>query len=201
VTQEDDVRSLPERLTYGNVTATLALFVALGGTSYAVTQLPRISVGGAQIKPSAVGASELRRGSVASRALRNRSVALRDISASARAALKGAKGDPGPPGVAYRAVVNSGGGTIRGNAVATDHQGGSGRYSVAFDRDVSGCAATATLTDAQKGSSACVARASWRSWWPSRTPEPALLRGCRNDGARGTRTPDLLSAMQARLAV
>jgi hypothetical protein len=151
VTQEDDVRRLRERLTYGNVTATLALFVALGGTSYAVTQLPRNSVGGAQIKPSAVGASELRRGSVASRALRNRSVALRDISASARTALKGAKGDPGPPGVAYRAVVNSGGGTVRGNAVATDHQGGSGRYSVAFDRDVSGCVATATLTDAQNG--------------------------------------------------
>jgi hypothetical protein len=145
------VRRLRERLTYGNVTGTLALFIALGGTSYAVAQLPRNSVGPAQIKRSAVGASELRRGSVASRAIRNRSVALRDISSGARSALKGAKGDPGQPGVAYRAVVNSGGGTFRGNAVTTNHQGGSGRYSVAFDRDVSGCVATATLTDAQNG--------------------------------------------------
>ena len=40
---------------------------------------------------------------------------------------------------------------MRGNAVTTDHQGGSGRYSVAFDRDVSGCVATATWTDAQNG--------------------------------------------------
>jgi hypothetical protein len=151
VTEEDDMRTLRERLTYGNVTATLALFVALGGTSYAVTQLPRNSVGAAQIERSAVGASELRRGAVTSRALRNRSVALRDISRGARSALEGAKGDPGAPGVAYRAVVNSGGGLVRGNAVATTHQGGSGSYSVAFDRDVSGCVATATLTDAQNG--------------------------------------------------
>ncbi len=54
--------------------------------------------------------------------------------------------------MAYRAVVNSGGGPVRGNAVTVDHQqGGSGRYTVAFDRDVSGCVATATLTDAQMG--------------------------------------------------
>ena len=69
-----------------------ALFVALGGTSYAVAQLPRNSVGAAQIERSAVGASELRRGAVRSRALRNRSVALRDISPGARSALRGAKG-------------------------------------------------------------------------------------------------------------
>jgi hypothetical protein len=145
------VRRLRQRLTYGNVTATLALFVALGGTSYAVAQLPRNSVGSAQIERGAVGASELRRSAVSSRKIRNRSIELRDITDGARAALKGAKGDPGTPGVAYRAVVNSGGGVVRGNAVTTDHQGGSGRYSVAFDRDVSSCVATATLTDAQNG--------------------------------------------------
>ena len=50
-----------------------------------------------------------------------------------------------------RAVINSGGGLVRGNALTTDHQGASGRYSVAFDRDVSGCVATATLSDAQNG--------------------------------------------------
>jgi len=151
VTREDDVARLRQPFTYGNVTATLALFVALGGTSYAVSQLPRDSVGAAQIKRSAVGASELRRGAVSSRVVRNRSLALRDISRRARAALRGAKGDPGAPGVAFRAVINSGGGTVRGNAVTTDHQGGSGRYAVAFDRDVSGCVATATLSDAQNG--------------------------------------------------
>ena len=44
------MRRVRDRLSYGNVVATLALFIALGGTSYAVTQLPRNSVGAPQIK-------------------------------------------------------------------------------------------------------------------------------------------------------
>src|SRR5205807_3100570 len=42
------------RLTYANVMSTLAVFIALGGASYAVTQLPANSVGTAQIKRHAV---------------------------------------------------------------------------------------------------------------------------------------------------
>ena len=38
-----------ERLTYGNVMATVALFVGLGGTSYALT-LPKKSVGSRELK-------------------------------------------------------------------------------------------------------------------------------------------------------
>jgi hypothetical protein len=37
------------RLTYANVIASLALFVALGGTGYAALRLPRNSVGPAQM--------------------------------------------------------------------------------------------------------------------------------------------------------
>lgn len=144
-------------MTYGNVTATLAVFLALGGTSYAVTQLPRDSVGATQIRRGAIGSSELRRNAVSSTAIRNRSVALEDISRGARASLRGAKGDAGPrgnagpPGVTYRAVVNSGGGLVRGNATTSNHQGGSGRYAIGFPIDVSGCVATATLSDARNG--------------------------------------------------
>ena len=48
--------------------------------------------------------------------------------------------------------MNSGGGLVRGNAVTSSHgQGDSGRYTIAFDRDVSGCVATAALSDAQNG--------------------------------------------------
>jgi hypothetical protein len=47
--------------------------------------------------------------------------------------------------------VNSGGGTVNGNAVAASHNGGSGLYTVAFDRDVSGCVSTATLAAVQNG--------------------------------------------------
>jgi hypothetical protein len=47
------------RPTYSEVMSTLALFVALGGTSYAVTSLPNSSVGSAQLKSGAVTASKL----------------------------------------------------------------------------------------------------------------------------------------------
>ena len=38
-----------DRLTYTNIVASLALFVALGGTGYAALRLPRNSVGPAQL--------------------------------------------------------------------------------------------------------------------------------------------------------
>ena len=53
-----------ERLSYANVMATLALFVALGGVGYAAAKLPRNSVGPKQIKADAVKPSELAPNSV-----------------------------------------------------------------------------------------------------------------------------------------
>lgn len=38
------------KLTYANVIATIALFLALGGGAWAATAFPRNSVGSAQIK-------------------------------------------------------------------------------------------------------------------------------------------------------
>jgi hypothetical protein len=39
------MRRIRSKVTYANVVATLALFVALGGSAYAATQLPKNSVG------------------------------------------------------------------------------------------------------------------------------------------------------------
>jgi hypothetical protein len=75
-----------QRMTYGNVVATLALFIALGGTSYAAVTLPRNSVGSAQ----------LRTGSVASADVRDRSLALRDLSPRAIRTLGRPTGAPTP---------------------------------------------------------------------------------------------------------
>ena len=71
---------LRAHLNYANVVATMALFIALGGTSYAVTQLPRNSVGASQIRSGAVRSAELRSGAVRSADVANRSIALRDLS-------------------------------------------------------------------------------------------------------------------------
>jgi hypothetical protein len=139
------------KLTYANVVASLALFVALGGTGYAAITLPRDSVGSNQIRSRAVGSSELKSSAVTSRAIKSRSVALSDLTVSARASLRGqtgpagATGPAGPAGVTLRAAVPSGGSVQRGNAVSAAHTGINNEYRVTFDRDVSGCVATATL--------------------------------------------------------
>lgn len=53
------------KLTYANVTATIALFLALGGgAAFAATQLPANSVKAPQIAKNAVGGSELQTGAV-----------------------------------------------------------------------------------------------------------------------------------------
>ena len=44
------MRRLRTHLSYANVMATIAVFIALGGTSYALTALPRNSVGPKQIR-------------------------------------------------------------------------------------------------------------------------------------------------------
>ena len=80
------MRRLRERLTFANVTASLALFIALGGTSYAAITLPRNSV----------GTNQLRTGAVRSVEVKDRSLEARDLSLKARRFLKGQKGERGP---------------------------------------------------------------------------------------------------------
>lgn len=70
-------RYFRRRPSGGTVLAALALFVALGGTSYAVTQLPPNSVGSAQVKDG--------------------SLLKRDINANV---VKGLRGPAGPAGIA-----------------------------------------------------------------------------------------------------
>jgi hypothetical protein len=132
------------RLTYANVVASLALFVALGGTGYAALELPRNSVGSAQIKERAVGSSEIR----------NRSIRSSDLSKSARERLRGQRGPTGPAGpsgAAFRAAISSGGARVLGNATNSSHQGGTNVYSVEFAQDMTNCVYTAVLASVQAG--------------------------------------------------
>jgi hypothetical protein len=65
--------SLRKRLNYGNVIATVALFVALGGAAVAAG-LPKNSVGPNQIKKGAVTTQKLKNGAVTSAKLGNKAV-------------------------------------------------------------------------------------------------------------------------------
>jgi hypothetical protein len=69
---------LRAKLTFANTMSVIAVFLALSGVGYAAFKLPKNSVGPKQIRNGAVNENKL--------------------SASAKAALKGAKGDQGPAG-------------------------------------------------------------------------------------------------------
>src|SRR5918999_5267213 len=62
------------KLTYANVTSTLALFLALGGVSYAA-----INVGSKQIRNNSVRTQDLRNNDIRSKDIRNRTIVGRDV--------------------------------------------------------------------------------------------------------------------------
>src|SRR6266511_2619830 len=139
----------------------LALFVALGGTSYAVSKLPRNSVGSAQVINGSLQKADLSRKAVA--ALKgNRGPAgpqgqpgsagpagaAGATGATGPAGAAGATGPAGATGVAGAsatalwAVVLVDGTTARGSHVTSSQSFGAGSasYEVIFDRDVTACA-------------------------------------------------------------
>lgn len=100
---KDSIRRRPSPAL---VVATLALFVALGGTSYAAIALPRDSVGTIQLKAGAVTSPKVRDGSLSAI----------DLSPAARRALMGRagaqgpagpKGDPGADGISGYEIVEA----------------------------------------------------------------------------------------------
>ncbi len=84
------MRFLP-RLTYSNVVATLAIFIALGGISYAATNLPKNSVGSKQLKKNAVTAKKIKKKAVTSSKIKKNAVATSKIK---NKAVKKSKVDP-----------------------------------------------------------------------------------------------------------
>jgi hypothetical protein len=82
--------------------ALLALFVALGGSSYAALQLPNNSVGSKKLKNNAVISKKIKNGAVTSKKVKDGSLLSADFKAGQLPAgprgEKGEKGDRGDPG-------------------------------------------------------------------------------------------------------
>src|SRR4051794_21948862 len=70
------------KLTYANVTATIALFIALGGASYAAMKLPKNSIGSKQLKKSSVTTGKIKNGAVTTAKIKNGAVTGAKIQAS-----------------------------------------------------------------------------------------------------------------------
>ena len=123
---------LRNKLSYANVTASLALFIALGGVGYAAIKLPKNSVGTKQLRTSAVKSKEIKNGAVT----------RRDIKGSTRSSF-------GRP--VFHAAVNSAGQLVRGNATSGGAAPGDGLFTVRWRRDVSRCNGAATLASVPGG--------------------------------------------------
>ena len=101
IATDDQTTETPRRRrpSSAHVTAGLALFVALGGTSYAAGSLAANSVGSSQIKASAVKSSELAKSSVTSVKVKDGSLVKSDFKAGELpGGAQGAPGAPGTPG-------------------------------------------------------------------------------------------------------
>jgi hypothetical protein len=146
------------------VVASVALLVALGGTSVAaVVNVPNNSVTTAKIannavttpkiKNSAVNASKIASNAVvsakiASNAVTNAKIANgtiqpADLSAAAKTSgPSGAQGPSGPAGAAAAALwasVDQNGTLIRNKGAASAQRNATGSYQVVFNQDVTGC--------------------------------------------------------------
>ena len=175
------LRSRFRRPSFAGVTSLLALFVALGGTSYAVS-LPGNSVGKRQIRTAAVGKSEARQGAIGKSEIRTSAVGKSEIAANGVGAAEvrrgaidttelrdaGVKLDDLDPvartaltetaAVTFRAAVTSQGAAAAGNVKGAS-RAGPGEYVVDLGRDVSGCQLAATLAAVKSGNTVEPARA------------------------------------------
>jgi hypothetical protein len=103
------------RPRHGTVAAYLALFVALGGTSFAASSaLPKNSVGTSQLKSSAVTGAKVKNGSLTASDFRSGSLPAGKTGATGPAGPAGPAGPTGPAGpsgageIAVAAINQSG---------------------------------------------------------------------------------------------
>jgi hypothetical protein len=117
------------RLSYANVVASLALFAALGGSSYAAIKLPAGSVGAKQLRTGAVSSAKVKDGSLGRRDLGPGVLAAQPGPAgpAGPAGQRGEQGEPGLPGSPGRSALAPlhSGETIRG-LVGHDDDAGAG---------------------------------------------------------------------------
>jgi hypothetical protein len=126
-----------------NAVAYLALWIAIGGTSYAAVKLPRPSVGSAQIKTNAVTSSKVK----------NHSIGTSDLSRAAVKSLGGKTGPAGPAG-AMGAAGAPGAGGAPGAKGDTGDAGQPGQKGDKGDKGDRGDTGPAGPTYAAAGSAA-----------------------------------------------
>ena len=111
------MKHVARRLTYANVIATLALFLAIGGgAAFAATNLAKNSVGPKAIKANAVGPAKIKAGAVTNEKLANGAVTGTKLAAGAVGAAQLGSGAVGGSQLANGAV---GGNQLANGAVGS----------------------------------------------------------------------------------
>jgi trimeric autotransporter adhesin len=101
------VKRLRPKLSYANVTATLALFIALSGASaYAANQLAARSVGERQLRPGAVTAEKIRKNAVSATKIKALAVKEGKLAGGSVTAAKLAPGAVGSGSLASASITN-----------------------------------------------------------------------------------------------
>jgi hypothetical protein len=120
-------------LTYANVMATIAVFVALGGGAYAALRVPKNSVGSKQLKANAVNSSKVKNGSLLEGDFKAGQLPAGpqgpkgvqgdkgDPCLPSDPACQGPKGDPGPPATNAAHANTADTATNAGNADTLDN--------------------------------------------------------------------------------
>jgi hypothetical protein len=90
--------SITSRLSYANIIASLALFIALGGVSWAAVSLPQASVGNRQLKANAVTTEKVRNGSLLATDFKPGQLPVGPRGLAGTQGIPGLKGDPGAKG-------------------------------------------------------------------------------------------------------
>jgi hypothetical protein len=95
------------KLTYANVTSTLALLIALtGATAYAATKLPNRSVGELQLRPGAVTAEKIRKAAVSAPKIKAEAVKQGKIAGGSITAAKLALGSVASSSIQNGSITN-----------------------------------------------------------------------------------------------
>ncbi len=130
--------------TFANVVSVIALFVALGGSAYAVATIGSDdiingSIRNRDFKDGTLRGQEAKREGFGGGAIKESSLDATKIKQVPSSVIA--------DGVTRHAVISNVGATVRSRGTTSSSQTGTGDYQVIFDRDVRGCVYSATLGD------------------------------------------------------
>jgi hypothetical protein len=133
----------------------MALFVALGGASYAAVKIPKNSVGNTQLRKDAVTSAKVKDRSLLATDFRTGQLPRGATGATGATGAAGATGATGPAGPTFAFTYSGGGGGISGSYVSVVDQSftvpRAGRIAFTFSGRFIQAAVTPTVSCLTKG--------------------------------------------------